>query len=144
MLSDALHRKFETNIPKNETARPRSQFLHSCVCEQFIHSHDRSAYFGALRLWTDRGNIYIAHRYMYVDIGYKAEKNSFVSGNIGLKIFGTVHLQCVISAEFRDKRAVAVPLNIFIEKTVTNINGVGCRDVAFTKNVHGAELCWRL
>jgi hypothetical protein len=25
------YRKFETNIPRNETARPRSQFLHSCI-----------------------------------------------------------------------------------------------------------------
>jgi hypothetical protein len=66
---------------------------------------------------------------MYVDIGYKAEKNSFVSGNIGL------NLKWLILAEFRDKWAVVVPLNNFIEKTVTNINGVGCRDVAFTKNV---------
>ncbi len=35
--------KFETNIPRNETAWPRSQLLHSCICEQFIYSHDRSA-----------------------------------------------------------------------------------------------------
>ncbi len=31
--------------------RPRSQFLHSCICERFIYSQDRST-------WrTDRGNI---------------------------------------------------------------------------------------
>jgi hypothetical protein len=35
----ALHRKFETNIPRNETARSRSQFLHSCICERFIYYH---------------------------------------------------------------------------------------------------------
>ncbi len=40
----ALHRKCETNIPRNETARPRSKFLHSCICERNIYSHDRSAY----------------------------------------------------------------------------------------------------
>ncbi len=28
-----LYRKFETNIPSNETARPRSLFLHSCICK---------------------------------------------------------------------------------------------------------------
>jgi hypothetical protein len=50
----ALYRKFETNIPKNETARPCSQFLHSCICERFIHSYDWSAYFAVLRLRTDR------------------------------------------------------------------------------------------
>jgi hypothetical protein len=41
--ANALYRKFETNIPRNETARPRSQFLHSCICARFIYSHDRSA-----------------------------------------------------------------------------------------------------
>ncbi len=30
-----VYRKFETNIPRNETARPQSQFLHSCFCELF-------------------------------------------------------------------------------------------------------------
>ncbi len=29
----ALYRKLETYIPRNETARPRSQFLHSCIWE---------------------------------------------------------------------------------------------------------------
>jgi hypothetical protein len=38
-----LYRKFERNIPRNGTARPCSQFLHSCICERFIYSHDRSA-----------------------------------------------------------------------------------------------------
>jgi hypothetical protein len=26
---------------------PQSQFLHSCVCEEFLHSHDQSAYYAA-------------------------------------------------------------------------------------------------
>ncbi len=34
----ALYRKFETSIPRNETARPRSKFLHSCICERNIYS----------------------------------------------------------------------------------------------------------
>jgi hypothetical protein len=38
--------------------QPRSQFLHSCVCERFIYSQDRSAYF--------------APRYMNVVIGNAA------------------------------------------------------------------------
>jgi hypothetical protein len=33
--ANALSRKFEPNIPGNETVRPRSQFLHSCICERF-------------------------------------------------------------------------------------------------------------
>ncbi len=35
----ALQRKVETNVPRNETAQPRSQLLHSCICELFIYSH---------------------------------------------------------------------------------------------------------
>jgi hypothetical protein len=41
------YRKLETNI--------RSP--HSCVCEQFIYSHDRSAYSAAAYMWTHPGNI---------------------------------------------------------------------------------------
>jgi hypothetical protein len=40
-------RKCETNIPRKGTVRPQSQFPHACVCEQFIYSHDRSAYSAA-------------------------------------------------------------------------------------------------
>ena len=29
--ANELYRKFETNIPRNETARPRFLFLHSCT-----------------------------------------------------------------------------------------------------------------
>ncbi len=43
-----------------------------CICERFIYSYDRSAYFAVLRLLTDRGNILIAHRYMNVEIGNEA------------------------------------------------------------------------
>ncbi len=32
--ANALYRKLKTNIPRKETARPRSQFLHSCICER--------------------------------------------------------------------------------------------------------------
>jgi hypothetical protein len=35
----ALYRKSDLCIPRNETARPRSQFLHSCICERFIYSY---------------------------------------------------------------------------------------------------------
>ncbi len=41
------YRKFETNVPRKGTERPQFQFLHSCFCERFIHSHDRSAYSAA-------------------------------------------------------------------------------------------------
>jgi hypothetical protein len=32
-----LYRKFGTNVPRYETARPRSQFLHLCISERFIY-----------------------------------------------------------------------------------------------------------
>jgi hypothetical protein len=34
-------------FPINETARPRSQFVHSCICEEFINFQVRSAYLAA-------------------------------------------------------------------------------------------------
>jgi hypothetical protein len=39
-------------------ARPRSQFLHSCVCERFIYCQDRSTYFPAAE-YSDRSWKYI-------------------------------------------------------------------------------------
>ncbi len=44
-----LCRKSELCIPSNETARPRSRFLHSCICDRFIYSQDRSAYLAAAK-----------------------------------------------------------------------------------------------
>ncbi len=44
-----LYRKFETNIPRNETAQPRSRFPHSGISEKFIYCHDRSTYFAAAK-----------------------------------------------------------------------------------------------
>jgi hypothetical protein len=38
------YRKFETKIPRKGIAWPLSQCPHSCVCEPFINSQDRSAY----------------------------------------------------------------------------------------------------
>ncbi len=35
--------KSQLYIPRKGMARPQSQFPQSCVCERFIHSHDRSA-----------------------------------------------------------------------------------------------------
>ncbi len=61
--------RFTVCIPRNETARPRSQFLHSCVCERFVYSQDRSAYLAAAKKnkQTDPGKV--AHRYMTWKLG---------------------------------------------------------------------------
>jgi hypothetical protein len=50
--ANALYRKFKTNIPRNETARPRTQFLHP-----FINSHDQTASSIQQNRRTDHGNI---------------------------------------------------------------------------------------
>jgi hypothetical protein len=42
---DALQRKSHLCIPFLGIARPQSQFPHSCVCERFTYSQDRSTYF---------------------------------------------------------------------------------------------------
>ncbi len=41
----ALQRKSHLCIPFLGIARPKPQFPHSCVCEPFIYSQDRSTYF---------------------------------------------------------------------------------------------------
>ncbi len=40
-----------------EFARPQSQFPHSCVCERFIYSPDRSTYFLQQNRQIDCGNL---------------------------------------------------------------------------------------
>ncbi len=43
-MQTTLQRRFDLCIPRNKTTRQRSQFPHSCFCERFIYSHDRSTY----------------------------------------------------------------------------------------------------
>ncbi len=76
--ANALYRKFETNIPRN--ARPRLQFLHSCICI-FIYSHNRSANAIQQNRWVDCGDIYKLLTDPWMQ---KLERRprSFVSGNI--------------------------------------------------------------
>ncbi len=44
---NTLQGKSHLRIPFLGIARPHSQFTHSCVCERFIYSQDRSTYFPA-------------------------------------------------------------------------------------------------
>jgi hypothetical protein len=55
--ANALYRKFKTNIPRNETAQPRSQFLYLCICERLLYSHDWSLNAIQQNRRTDRANI---------------------------------------------------------------------------------------
>ncbi len=52
-----LQRQFRLYIPFLGIARSQPQFTHSCVCEQFIYSQDRSTYFLQQKRQTHRGNI---------------------------------------------------------------------------------------
>ncbi len=71
------YRKFETNITRKGMVRPQSQFPHSCVCERFTYSHDRSAYSAAGK-YVDRSWEYInrsqTHECGNCQIGTEAEQ----------------------------------------------------------------------
>ncbi len=44
ICSAKTHYQKNKKNPRKGIARPQSQFPHSCVCERFMYSHDRSAY----------------------------------------------------------------------------------------------------
>jgi hypothetical protein len=57
-FEDTLQRKSHFCIPFPGIAQPHYRFPHSCVCERFIYSHDRSAYSAAQKnMWTDHGEL---------------------------------------------------------------------------------------
>jgi hypothetical protein len=88
--ASALYRKSNLYIPKKGIARPKSQFLHSCVCERFIYSQDRSTYLAAEKS-ADRSWKYINLSEIYECKNWETEQynsvlemrrpHSFISGN---------------------------------------------------------------
>jgi hypothetical protein len=93
VLTYALQRNPILCVPRKKTARPQSQFPHSCLCELFIYSQDRSTYFPASRIGRPIVVIYMYRSQTYecgnCDWGRVISFLVIIVSN-----FGIVSLQC--------------------------------------------------
>jgi hypothetical protein len=61
-MPPTLYRKSDLCIPRNETARPRSLLLHSCICEPFTYPRIGLSFWLQQNRQMDPENIKITHR----------------------------------------------------------------------------------
>ncbi len=94
----ALQRKLHLCILRKRFARPQSKFPHSCVCELFIYSQDRSTYFPAAE-YADRSWEYI-NRSQTKECGNWTEAVQFLYWEYLFRTFGIFSLQCVLVISF--------------------------------------------
>ncbi len=103
-LPPTLQGNLRVCIPFLGIARPQSQFPHSCVCEQFIHSHDLSTCFPAAEQ-ADRSLKYINLSQIYECRNWETEHYNSVQ-DISVSFLGihkwepVIHLQCILSRLF--------------------------------------------
>ncbi len=122
----ALQRKFLLCISFLGIARPQSQFPHSCVCERFVYSQDRSTYFLQKNRQIEGGNISkFAHSHMNVAV-------LFLFWEYLFPIFGIGSLQCVFAvhgSHQTDSRPYYVHIirgfNLSLRPGTPNINVLG-------------------
>ncbi len=113
-----LYWNFETYIPRNETAGPRSQFLHSCIW--FIYSHHRSS---AVQSWKYINRTQILECANWETKHYNSvleitRLRSFISGNTEI---GTRHLYWILIGP-----AFAVHQDLEMQALMTGFPQVVC------------------
>jgi hypothetical protein len=94
-----LQRNFDLCIPSKGTARPLSQFLHSCVCERFKYSHHRSINFPAAE-YADQSWEYInrkqKHECRNLDCGRAVLSLGIYVSNFRYSIFAVCFVRYIL------------------------------------------------
>ncbi len=120
LLSTATqtHCKSYLCIPFLGIARPQSQFPHSCVCERFIYSQDRSTYFLQPNWQIDRGNIYL---YVYFLILQNIFKLLFTLYSLLIQNLALVKISCpslLVKEQGLGLYSDPTPIYLFVYPTI--------------------------